>query len=292
MSETDLARFRDVYNIQSPVASPPRRVVSLVPSLTETLFDLQLGERVVAVTDYCIHPQAGLAPLPRVGGIKNPDIEKIVALQPDLVMMGREENRLGDAEQLRAAGIPIWVAHPQTVREALNMLWEIMYIFDEPAMVERVRWIERQLDWTEAVSRETAPRRVFVPIWHNPWLTCGAHTYTHDLLRVCGGENVFAAVGVAERPQPEDTTALPPAEQAAPYPQVTDEAILAAQPDVVLLPTEPYPFTEEHVQQIAALDIPAAHEGRIHLIDGTLLTWYGTRLAYALSEIPPLLAGI
>jgi len=292
----DSEPFSEVYDLHSPVESPPERVVSLVPSLTESLFDLQLGDRVVGVTDYCIYPEEGVKNLPKVGGTKNPNISRIVELQPDLVLMNREENRREDAAALEAAGLTVWATDPRTVQAAINILWEIMYIFDEPQMSERVRWIERQMDWTRGAAQENEPVRVFVPIWYDPWMTFNRETYIHDLLRICGGKNVFADrarrcplsadLGMAESAKDTDNTAG----RDTRYPRITTDEITAAQPEVVLLPSEPFAFTDEHVQMIAALDIPAAHHSRIHLVDGTLLTWHGTRIAYALSEIPPLLA--
>lgn len=261
------------YSLSFTTDTPPQRVISLVPSITESLFDLQLGERVIGITDYCIHPKEGIAHLPRLGGTKNPAIEQIVALHPDLVLMNKEENRKEDAQQLQEHGIPVWATHPKTVQEAINLLWEFMHVFDEPSMSERVRWIERQMDWTASAARAAVPVNVFVPIWHDPWMTITADTFIHDLLLTCGGLNVFAG-------QPSATG----------YPRITTEDLIAAQPEVVLLPDEPYNFNDTHVAALAALDIPAAHNERIHLVDGTLLTWHGTRLAQTFSEIPPLLS--
>ncbi len=295
MSDSSLSRYTEIYDLKSPVDRPPRRVVSLVPSMTESLFDLQLGGRLVGVTDYCVHPAKGVSNLPKVGGTKTPNIAQIIALQPDLVLMNEEENRREDIQALQAAGIPVWVTHPRTVQEAINLLWEIMFIFDEPAMVERVRWIERQMDWVAAAARENEPVPVFVPIWYEPWMTFNAHTYAHDLLRICGGYNVFAARDWEDSPgtiasQVKSTDQPGPASRDVRYPRITLDDVVCAQPAVVLLPNEPYPFAETHAQIIATLDIPAARQGHIHFVDGTLLTWHGTRLAQALSEIPPLLA--
>ncbi len=105
--------------------SPGRRIVSLVPSLTEALFSLGLGERVVAVTEWCVHPSDAVAKLPKVGGTKNPNLSEILALRPDLVIANREENRRRDVERLQAAGIPVWVTYPRTVRDATALLREL-----------------------------------------------------------------------------------------------------------------------------------------------------------------------
>jgi ABC-type Fe3+-hydroxamate transport system substrate-binding protein len=284
------------YQMEKPVDYVPQRVVSLVPSITESLFDLNLGSRVIGVTDYCTRPAEGVRRLPRLGGTKNPNIEAIVALRPDLVIMNQEENRRADAEALQAAGIPTWVTHPNTVREALDLLWTIMDVFEEPSMVPRVRLIEVAYEWTLGVTKEQTPKRVFVPIWRDPWMTFNRETYIHDLLNTCGAENVFADrerryplqadLGHAEalpagdpRLQDRDTR----------YPRITLDEVVAAQPEIVLLPDEPYAFTQADADEIARLDIPAARNGQIHLVDGSLLTWHGTRIAYALRDLPPLL---
>ncbi len=106
--------------------------------------------------------------------------------------MNAEENREEDVRALNAAGIATWVTHPNTVREALDLLWTIMDVFEEPSMVPRVRLIEITYEWTLGVIADSTPRRVFVPIWRNPWMTINRDTYIHDLLRVCGADNVFA----------------------------------------------------------------------------------------------------
>jgi ABC-type Fe3+-hydroxamate transport system substrate-binding protein len=290
--------YKHYQKMDVPVTSPPSSVVSLVPSLTESLFDLNLGSRVIAVTDYCVRPAEKVARLPKVGGTKNPDVQRIIALHPELVIANQEENRKEDVEALQAAGIPVWVTFPKTVREAMNLLWNIMYLFEETSMVPRVRVIEQSLDWVEAISlaKEDKVCKVFAPIWLEPLMTFNADTYAHDLLRVCGGTNVFAerarryplaadigqqAAYAADDPRVEGRDTR--------YPRVTFAEVEAAQPDVILLPSEPFEFKAEHVSLFAKLDCPAARRGKIHLIDGALLTWHGTRLAYALNELPALM---
>lgn len=276
----------------------PRRVVSLVPSLTESLFDLDLGDRLIAVTDYCTQPAEYTQHLPKIGGPKNPDISQIVALQPDLVLMNEEENRREDADALQQAGVALWVTAPRTVGEALNLLWQIMDVFDHPRMVPRVREIERAYDYTLAAARASRPRKVFVPIWKDPWMTFNAETYSHDVLRVCGGANAFAnryrqfplaADLGGEEPLPDDHPTVRGKDRR--YPRITLEEVIDAQPEIVLLPDEPYPFTAADIETFARLDIPAAHTGQILLVDGSLLTWFGTRVAYALRDLPALFMG-
>src|SRR5262245_27199648 len=182
----------DRFQMDSPVDNVPQRVVSLVPSMTESLFDLDLGDRVIGITDFCTRPAEKVARLPKVGGTKNPDIEKIIALRPDLVLMNREENRQADAEALQAAGVPIWVTAPNTVREALNSLWTIMDVFEHAVMSARVRLIEISYESTRQYMTAQGVKRAFVPIWRDPWMTFNRHTFIFDLLYSCGAENVFA----------------------------------------------------------------------------------------------------
>src|SRR5690606_10936364 len=144
-------------------------------------------------------------------------------------------------------------------------------------------------------SEEENPLRVFVPIWLDPLMTFNADTYMHDVLRICGGTNVFAD---RERQYPlkadlgeaEPYSAYDPRIQGRDtrYPRITLEEVEKAQPDVILLPSEPFQFTEEHLPLFQKLDVPAAKNNQIHLVDGSLLTWHGTRVAFAMQNIPPL----
>jgi ABC-type Fe3+-hydroxamate transport system substrate-binding protein len=254
-------------SIELPVDQPPQRVVSLVPSLTEALFDLDLGERLVAVTDDCLYPADRVQGLPRLGPTYNPDLAQIIELQPDLVLMDEEDNTRKDADALQAAGIPVWMTESRTVFDALNVLWNLMHIFDHPVMIPRVREIERAYDYTLGAARAQTPTRVFAALMRSPWDTFNRETYSHDLLRVCGAENVFA--GKEEH-----------------YPLVTPDEIVAAQPEIVLLPSGPwYPFSDQETNLFQRLNLPME---RIVVVDSTLLTWRGTRIAYALRDLPGL----
>lgn len=280
-----------------PVAEAPQRVVSLVPSMTESFFDLGLGRYLVGRTDYCIYPEGVAEGLPSVGGTQNPDIQQILALQPDLVILSAEENRQEDAEALQAANVPVWTTYPKSVADVFNLLWNVMYLFDVTDMVPRVRLIEQTYDWVWGITQanEDHPVTVFVPIWQDPLMTFNRETYMHDLLRVCGGTNVFAdrqrrfplAADLGEAaPYPDDDPRVVGRDRR--YPRLTLDELVAAQPDVILLPSEPYPFGVEHLPLFQALDVPAAHHQRIHLVDGANLTWPGTRVAYALDSLPSL----
>jgi len=278
---------------------PPSRVVSLVPSYTESLFDLGFGDRVVGVTDYCTSPRKLLEKVPRIGGPKNPAIAQILELKPDLVIANQEENTRQAIEALIAAGVKVWVTFPQSVQDALQVLWQIAGIFREQAAALRLQALEKSLEWTRNAAAERKPIRYFCPIWYDRtseglpwWMTFNRQTYSHDLLTIFKGENVFAE---RERRYPlgADLGLEPP--QEAPgrdkrYPRVTREEILQAQPEMILLPSEPYKFNQEHQQELTSLlaKTEAVRRKRIYLIDGSLLTWHGTRLAKALRELPAL----
>lgn len=256
----------------APVDYKPERVISLVPSMTESMFDLKLGDKLVGRTDYCIRPEGQVEHLPTIGGTKNPDIQRILDLKPDLVIVNKDENRKEDVEALQAQDTPIWVTHPKVVPDVFNLLWDLMYLFDETMMAPRARLIEQTYDWVLGITKanEHNPVTVFVPIWYDQLMTFNGDTYSHDLLRVCGGTNVFA-------------------DHEMRYPVITLDDVVEKQPDVILLPDEPFKFTEEHLVTFQELDVPAAHNERIHLIDGADLTWHGTRIAFALNNFPSLL---
>lgn len=251
----------------------PQRIVSLVPSLTEALFALGLGDRVVGVTDWCVHPRDAVAGLPKVGGSKTPSVERILELRPDLVIANREENRRCDVERLESAGIRVWTTYPRSVGDGARLLRELAALGAAPDAIEAVVVpVERALE--AALARRPArATRVFCPIWKKPWVAVGGGTYADDLLSLCGGRNVFA-----ER-----------AERRYPIVEIAD--IVRAAPEVILLPDEPYAFGPRDVEQLASLDVPAAHDARIHLIDGTWVSWYGPRIVRALQILRPLICG-
>jgi ABC-type Fe3+-hydroxamate transport system substrate-binding protein len=247
--------------------------VCLVPSLTESLFALGLGGKVVGVTDYCVHPARELAATPRVGGTKTPDLGAVIALAPDLVIANREENRRRDVERLRAAGLRVWVTYPRTVREGAGLLAELAALGASPEAVDRVvEPVRRAVEEAEAARRDAGPR-VFCPIWRRPWMAVGGDTYAHDLIALCGGRNVFGAC--ADRR----------------YPRVREEEIVAAAPELILLPDEPYAFGPQDAAELRAWPVPAARSGRIHLIDGTLVSWYGARISRAIATLRSLFEG-
>ncbi len=246
--------------------------MSLVPSLTEALFVLGLGERVVGVTDWCIHPAEAVAALPKLGGTKNPDLDRTLGLRPDLVIANHEENTERVVRTLREAGVPVWVTYPRTAREGATLLRDMAALGASEAVVaEIVEPVERAVRDAEEALGATRTS-FFCPIWRDPWMSVGADTFAHSMISLCGGENVF-------RDRDERR-----------YPIVTLDEVAAAQPEVILLPDEPYAFAAADRDELAKLPIPAARDDRIHLIDGTSVSWYGPRMRGAIETLRPLVA--
>ena len=246
----------------------PQRIVSLVPSLTEALFAFGVGEKVVGRTRYCTQPQRCVGGVERVGGTKKVDIGRVLSLEPDLVVAVKEESARESVEALRAAGVPVFLGAPETVVGALMMLKELAGLVGAPRADEVIGPIERVY---EGMRRRRPARRLrlFVPIWKGPYMGVGSDTYVHNVVEVSGGENVCGG----------ETR----------YPVVSAQEIDAFQPEAILLPDEPYPFSAEDLAEFYALDIPAAREDRIYLVDGKLLTWYGPRMAGSLRQLSALL---
>ena len=278
----------------------PQRVVSLVPSVTESLIELGAGQSLVGITEYCVHPAERVAGLPRVGGTKNPDLERVKAALPELIIANQEENRKEDIEALAAAGLKVWLTFPRNVRETIDLLWDITRLFRLPHRGPALATLETSYEWASLAAPNTPASRVFCPIWREPaegeprwWMTINRDTYTHDLLTLCTGENIF---GDRDRRYPlAADLGQAPADPVAPdqdvrYPRVTTAEVAERSPDVILLPSEPYPFAEADRLAFEAYPyIPAVKNGRIYLVDGTWLTWPGIRVTKALAELPAFL---
>lgn len=251
----------------------PSRIISLVPSITETLFVLGLHERVIGVTRFCTEPSAGVAAKAKVGGQKNPDLVRIHSLQPDVVIANIEENRREDVEALEAMGIAVYATYPRTVEQGIAMIRELGRVTgteqEASSIALMIDSIYREISTDVAGHR---PVRVFCPVWRKPYMSINRDTYVHDVLRTCGGENVFA-------------------EKSDRYPTISLAEVAACDPEVILLPDEPYPFHARHLVDFQPFEdaIPALRNGRVHFIDGKLLSWYGPRIGESLRTLRPLL---
>jgi len=227
-----------------PVPAAVRRVVSLVPSLSEAVAVTAPG-LLVGATDWCSHP--GDLDVTRIGGTKNPRVADVVALRPDLVLANAEENRPADLDAMREAGVAVWTTAPETVAQALVCLERAL----AACRLERPSWLEQ----AGAVWAEPAPdprRTAVVAIWRRPWMAVGRDTFTGDVLSRLGVDNALA--GATDRYPKVRLDELPPHE-------------------LVVLPDEPYLFTDD--------DGPECFTAPCALVSGRHLTWYGPSLVEA-----------
>lgn len=233
------------------------RLISLCPSLTELLFDLGLSSSIVGRTKFCVHPAGAVDAVEMVGGTKNPRLERIIELRPDLVLLNEEENRQEDAEALAGAGIKCHASLPRHVAETAEMVRSIGAIVRR---VDEAETIARDIEHRAArVSTDAAgkPQISFAYlIWRNPLMTVNSDTFVSSLLTLPGGRNVFGAL--SDR-----------------YPTIDAKRLAAADPDLVLLSSEPFPFLEQHGQELArSTGLPL---DKFVFADGELLSWHGSR---------------
>ena len=281
MHITDLT-FTDVE-----IPQPLERVVSLVPSVTETLFDLGRGDTLVGRTRYCINPDPAVRAIEKLGGTKDPDVARIIELAPQLVLANKEENRREDINTLREAGLNVHVAQPTTVEEGLSYVATCGRMFGCEAVADAivrdgVREIVRLKDRAAEVAalnelrvarRDYTRPRVVAFIWNNPWMVAGLDTYIGDMIKVLGGDHVLEQ-------STERYFAMDPVD------------VAALKPDILMFPDEPWHFTQDDLAfwRDNFADMPAVRENRLRLCDGQDLCWFGSRIPDALRRLGSLLA--
>jgi ABC-type Fe3+-hydroxamate transport system substrate-binding protein len=293
-------RIRDDRQRVLDFDRPPVRVVSLVPSDTLNVAALGCGGALVGRTDYCELPENVVLGLPSVGGTKNPRVDAICDLSPDLVLTNQEENTRGDLEELARRGVRVLVAFPRRVADGLAHLARLARIFgvegDEAAR-ELIARGYHALREAEAARARTTPLRTFCPIWMKPLMTVHGDTFVSDMLDLCAAANVFAD---RERRYPlaaDLGTAKPltieqVGDRDVRYPRVTLEEVVARAPDLVLLPDEPHPFTEEDAAVFRRLAIPAATARRVVHTSGKDLCWYGARSVDGIGRVRATIAAL
>ena len=233
------------------VPFPPQRIVSLVPSQTELLFDLGLGERVVGVTKFCTHPTEARTQATVIGGTKNFAFDKVAALKPELIIGNKEENYQEGIEQL-ATNYPVWLSDISDLPTALDMIRRVGFI---AGTKEKAEAMAATIDASFAAleTGETAIPAAYL-IWRRPYMVAAMGTFIDDMLRRAGFSNVFA--------------------KHSRYPEITAEQLADAAPQRILLSSEPYPFGAKHVAEFQAI----CPNAKIEIIDGELFSWYGSRL--------------
>jgi ABC-type Fe3+-hydroxamate transport system substrate-binding protein len=233
---------------------PPRRIISLVPSQTELLFDLGLDEEVAGITKFCVHPAEKWRAKPRVGGTKKLHLEKIAALNPDLVIGNKEENDREQIETLEKT-FPVWMSDVCSLEDACRMIESVGELVGKEAPAQALCGKISEA-FRELKAQERPPTAAYL-IWRKPWMVAAAGTFIDSMVEAAGFKNIFF-----------DKTR---------YPEITLEALGKRMPQTVLLSSEPYPFKQNHVEEIRK-HCPSAV---VTLVDGEMFSWYGSRLLQA-----------
>jgi len=263
--------FTDQCGRSISVAHSPQRIVSLVPSQTELLYDLGLGDRVAGITKFCIHPNEWFRTKTRIGGTKTIKIDTIHQLQPDLIIANKEENVKEQVEEL-AIRYPVWVSDVNNLDDALEMITDIGKITSTHEKAEETvqairnnfEALAANLPTGQAGSRlqtclpdRQAPDSACYLIWKKPYITVGGDTFINNMLQYAGFTNIFAHLNR--------------------YPEITISQLQTLNPRLLLLSSEPYPFQQKHIDELQ----PQLPDTRIVLVDGEVFSWYGSRLLKA-----------
>lgn len=235
----------------------PQKIVSLVPSLTELLFDLGLGSRVVGRTRFCAHPQKEIEKITVIGGTKNPRIEKIKALNPDLVIANKEENRKKHVQQIEDFS-EVMVTEISNINEAL---FTIHLISEACGAENKAEEIMNNIQAELEKVPDEPPLDTAYMIWKDPWMTIGNHTYIHSVMNHWNLNNVWG-----------DETR---------YPKIKLDQLQEKQPDIILLSSEPYPFKEKHIAEVKH----ASPRSKVVLVNGEWFSWYGSRMLPAFRQL-------
>ena len=252
--KSDIQYFKSIDRLGKEiiVPSPLKRIVSVVPSQTELLFDLEVGDLVVGVTWFCIHPEDAIKKH-HIGGTKSLKLEKIAALNPDLIIANKEENSQEQVEWLEER-IPVWISDIKTLDDALDIIKGIGDIVGKSLKADEII-AEINNEFLNLNPDKTL--RALYLIWKNPYMSIGSDTFIHHMMHRAGFENVLAS--------------------STRYPELSEDDIRRLKPEIVLLSSEPYPFKEKHVKELQKL-LP---DSRVKLVDGEMFSWYGSRLIKA-----------
>lgn len=261
-----MAELREVVDARGRTVRVPRRpdrIVSLVPSITESLFAFGLGDRVVGVTRFCVHPADARERAVVVGGTHDVNVEQLCALRPDFVIANQEEN---PRELLETLGerVPTFITFPRTVKDGIALLRQLGTLTGEEETAERYAADAEAAAAAARAGAPATPPRVLYLIWRKPWMTVNGDTFVHDMLARCGAVNVMA-------------------DAAGRYPEVEADEVVTLRPDAIFLSSEPYQFAPEHATEwLQVSGLPAAQLGQVPLVDGELCCWYGTRMVAGL----------
>jgi len=253
----------DYGNEHCRVVAEPR-IISLVPSVTELLFDLGLSNNVIGRTGFCIHPRTAVKLIPKIGGTKDVDLDKLIALQPTHVIVNIDENTLQTYQDLSAAVDNVIVTHPKAVEDNMRLYLMLGEIFGVESKARHLLVeFEQKLEKISSYAKHLDRLNVLYLIWRDPWMTVSRDTYISHMLKIINCQTV---------PGPSTTR----------YPALSDEEIYELPIDACLLSTEPYTFREKDV---AELELKFNWFGKVHLVDGEMVSWYGSRAILGLEYL-------
>jgi ABC-type Fe3+-hydroxamate transport system substrate-binding protein len=232
----------------------PQRIISLVPSQTELLFDLGLTDEVIGITKFCVHPDEWFRSKTRIGGTKQLNIELIKQLQPDLIIANKEENVKEQIEELEKQ-FPVWVSDVNNLNDAYEMIEKIGIIANKEDRANEII-LQIKEGFAKLPTPDSRLRTAYF-IWQNPYMTVGGDTFIHSILEMAGFDNIYA-----------DKTR---------YPEVGLKELNTLKPELLLLSSEPYPFKQKHIEELQ-IKLPGT---KIILVDGEIFSWYGSRLLHA-----------
>lgn len=238
----------------------PKKIISIVPSQTELLFDLGLDEEIIGITDFCIHPKDWHETKTKIGGTKKINIEKIKELKPDIIIGNKEENERTDIEELMKY-FPVWMSDIKNLEDAFLMIESIGKISgkENNALAIQNDIKEQFAHFKLALKNISMPnKRIAYFIWRKPFIVAGSNTFINHLLTTCGFENVFTKINSR-------------------YPEITFKEIQKGNPEIIFLSSEPYPFSKKHIEEFQQL----CPHAKIVLVNGEMFSWYGSRLLYA-----------
>jgi ABC-type Fe3+-hydroxamate transport system substrate-binding protein len=250
-----LSGFTDQMGRTVSISFPPRRIISLVPSQTELLFDLGLDEQIAAITKFCIHPAEKFRQKIKVGGTKKLDMGAIRAIDPDLIIGNKEENEQKQMEELMKE-FPVWMSDIGVLEDALEMIKLIGDITGREAEAASING--KILQGFGSLDLVESHQKVAYLIWKEPYMLAGKHTFIDDMLRRAGFSNIS---------------------RHGRYPEMSAKEIRRADPDLIFLSSEPYPFKESHIAEFSEI----CPHAEIRVVDGEMFSWYGSRLIH----VPP-----
>jgi ABC-type Fe3+-hydroxamate transport system substrate-binding protein len=263
--------FTDQMERTVEIKAAPRRIISIVPSQTELLYDLGLSDEVIGITKFCVHPEEWFRTKTRVGGTKKLNIELIKSLNPDLIIGNKEENEQSQIEEL-AKSFPVWMSDVQNLKDALQMINEMGGIFNRVVKAMRLNdeiargfmnfEIRNPFGWGKKHPT------VAYCIWNEPKMVAGGDTFIDDMLQHCGLKNIFQNL---QR-----------------YPEISPAQLADGKPELIFLSSEPFPFKEKHVKDFKLI----CPDAKVMLVDGEMFSWYGSRLLKAPSYFKQLIEQI